>query len=151
MCLLCFLVPFLVGTAITTINVLEENPDLTMKLAENIPNLLWQELLDFQGLSVASPLSSAIVFLRTENSTGSLENDSYQIEDIADRRLNEGSVFVVVSNRSALDECRLPVGIKLFVSATNLRSNHLALHVDGDSSSCTICVASGCFIYRVQV
>ena len=148
MCLLCFLVPFLVGTAITTINVLEENPDLTMKLAENIP-MLWQELLDFRGLSVASPLSSVIVFLRTENSTGSLENDSHLIEDIADRRLNEGSVFVVVFNRSTLDECRLPVVIKLFVSTTNLQSNHLALHVDDDSSSCTICVASGCFIYRV--
>ena len=150
MCLLCFLVPFLVGAAITTVNVLEENPDLTMKLAENIP-MLWQELSDFQGLSVASHLLSAIVFLRTENPTGSLENDSHLIEDIADRRLNEGSVFVVVSNRSTLDECCLPVGIKLFVSATNLRSNHLALHVDGDSSSCTICVASGCSIYRVLI
>ena len=150
MCLLCFLVPFLVGAAITTINVLEENPDLTMKLAENIP-MLWQELSNFQGLSVASHLLSAIVFLITENSIGSLENESHRIEDIADHRLNEGSVFVVVSNRSTLDECCLPVGIKLFVSATNLRSNHLALHVDGDSSSCTICVASGCSIYRVLI
>ena len=49
----------------------------------------------------------------------------------------------MVSNRSTLDECRLLVGIKLFVYATNLQSTHLALHVDGGSSSCTICVASG--------
>ena len=150
MCLLCFLVSFLMDAAITTINVLEENLDLTMKLVENIP-MLWQELSNFQGLSVASHLLSAIVFLITENSIGSLENESHLIEDITDRRLNEGSVFVVVSNRSTLDECRLPVGIKLFVFTTNLQSNHLALHVDGDSSSCTICVASGCSIYRVQV
>ena len=150
MCLLCFLVSFLMDAAIPTINVLEENLDLTMKLVENIP-MLWQELSNFQGLSVASHFLSAIVFLITENSIGSLENESHLIEDITDRRLNEGSVFVVVSNRSTLDECRLPVGIKLFVSTTNLQSNHLALHVDGDSSSCIICVASGCSIYRVQV
>ena len=53
------------------------------------------------------------------------------------------TLFVVVSNRSTLDECHLLVGIKLFAYATNLRSACLALHVDGGSSSCTICVASG--------
>jgi len=31
--------------------------------------------------------------------------------------LREESVFVVVSKRSTLDKCRLPVGIRLFVSA----------------------------------
>ena len=39
--------------------------------------------------------------------------------------LKEESVFVVVSKRSTLDKCRLPVGIRLFVSAGHSESDLL--------------------------
>lgn len=39
--------------------------------------------------------------------------------------LREESVFVVVSKRSTLDKCRLPVGIRLFVSAGHSESDVL--------------------------
>lgn len=37
--------------------------------------------------------------------------------------LKEDSVFVVASKRSTLDKCRLPVGIRLFVSAGHSESD----------------------------
>lgn len=37
--------------------------------------------------------------------------------------LEEDSVFVVASKRSTLDKCRLPVGIRLFVSAGHSESD----------------------------
>lgn len=37
--------------------------------------------------------------------------------------LKEDSVFVVASKRSTLDKCRLPVGIRLFVSAAHSESD----------------------------
>lgn len=39
--------------------------------------------------------------------------------------LKEYSIFVVTSKRSTLDKCRLPVGIRLFVSAAHLESDLL--------------------------
>ena len=39
--------------------------------------------------------------------------------------LNKDSVFVVASKRSTLDKCRLPVGIRLFVSAAHTESDLL--------------------------
>ncbi|XP_034691128.1 long chain base biosynthesis protein 1 isoform X1 [Vitis riparia] len=116
--------PYLASAAITAVDVLEENPDLIMKLKENIA-VLWQELSDIQGLSIASNPLSPIVFLRLENSTGSLKNDLHLLEDIVDHMLNKDSVFVVASKRSTLDKCRLPVGIRLFVSAAHTESDLL--------------------------
>ncbi|XP_059594764.1 long chain base biosynthesis protein 1 isoform X2 [Vitis vinifera] len=116
--------PYLASAAITAVDVLEENPDLIMKLKENIA-VLWQELSDIQGLSIASNPLSPIVFLRLENSTGSLKNDLHLLEDIVDRMLNKDSVFVVASKRSTLDKCRLPVGIRLLVSAAHTESDLL--------------------------
>jgi serine palmitoyltransferase len=37
--------------------------------------------------------------------------------------LKEDSVFVVTSRRSTLDKCRLPLGIRLFVSAGHSESD----------------------------
>jgi serine palmitoyltransferase len=37
--------------------------------------------------------------------------------------LKEDSVFVVTSRRSTLDKCRLPIGIRLFVSAGHSESD----------------------------
>lgn len=116
--------PYLASAAITAIDVLEQNPGLTSKLKENVA-ILWKGLSDMQGLSVASNPESPIVFLRLEKSTGSMKSDLQLLEDIADRALKEESIFVVVSKRSTLDKCPLPVGIRLFVSSAHSESDLL--------------------------
>ncbi|KAK5791900.1 hypothetical protein PVK06_033013 [Gossypium arboreum] len=118
--------PYLASAAITAIDILEQNPDLTSKLKENIA-ILWKGLSDIRGLSIASNPESPIVFLVLEKSTGSVKSDLQLLEDIADRALKQESIFVVVSKRStlALDKCPLPVGIRLFVSAAHSESDLL--------------------------
>ncbi|KAH7556951.1 hypothetical protein JRO89_XS11G0016200 [Xanthoceras sorbifolium] len=138
--------PYLASAAITAIDVLEENPNLITKLKENIA-MLWKGQLvlllhilfdlivktyrvtaglsDIHELSIASHIDSPIVFLRLEKSTGSVKNDLHLLEDIADRALKEDSIFVVTSKRSTLDKCRLPVGLRLFVSAGHSESDLL--------------------------
>ncbi|KAJ0096978.1 hypothetical protein Patl1_28195 [Pistacia atlantica] len=114
--------PYLASAAITAIDILEENPNLITKLKENIA-VLCKGLSDIRGLTIASNPESPIVFLRLEKSTGSQKNDLVLLEDIADRALKEDSIFVVASKRSTLDKCRLPVGIRLFVSAAHSESD----------------------------
>ncbi|XP_065874260.1 long chain base biosynthesis protein 1-like [Euphorbia lathyris] len=116
--------PYLASAAITAIDVLEDNPALITKLKENIA-VLWKGLHSIKGLSIASNPESPIVFLRLQNSTGSVKGDLKLLEDMADRALKEDSVFFVVSKRSPLDKCRLPVGIRLFVSAAHSESDML--------------------------
>ncbi|GLT42401.1 hypothetical protein SLA2020_164030 [Shorea laevis] len=116
--------PYLASAAITAIDVLEKNPDLISKLKENIAKL-WTGLSDIRGLSIASNPESPIVYLRLERSTGSVKDDLKLLEDIADHALKKDSVFVVVSKRSTLDKCRLPIGIRLFVSAAHSESDLL--------------------------
>ncbi|EOY26294.1 Long-chain base1 isoform 1 [Theobroma cacao] len=116
--------PYLASAAITAIDVLEQNPELTSKLKENVA-ILWKGLSDILGLSVASNPESPIVFLRLEKSTGSVKSDLQLLEEIADHALKEDSIFVVVSKRSTLDKCPLPVGIRLFVSAAHIESDLL--------------------------
>ncbi|CAJ1973415.1 unnamed protein product [Sphenostylis stenocarpa] len=108
--------PYLANAAITAIDILEKNPNLITKLKNNIA-LLWKRLSKIPGFTIASNPESPIVYLRLEKSTGSMQDDLHLLEDIATRVLREDSVFVVTSKRSSLDKCRLPVGIKLFVSA----------------------------------
>ncbi|KAL7210860.1 hypothetical protein ACSBR2_013851 [Camellia fascicularis] len=116
--------PYLATAAITAIDVLEENPDLTTKLDKNIA-VLRKGLSNIHGLKIVSDVKSPIVFLRLKNSTGSLKSDSQLLEHIAEQVLKEDSVFVVTSKRSTLDKCRLPVGIRLFVSASHSESDLL--------------------------
>ncbi|KAL5554281.1 hypothetical protein UlMin_041682 [Ulmus minor] len=116
--------PYLASAAITAIDILEEKPDLISKLKNNIA-LLWKGLSSIPGLSIASNPESPIVFLKLDKSTGSAKTDMELLEDIADRVLREDSVFVVTSKRSTLDKCRLPVGIRLFVSAGHSESDLL--------------------------
>ncbi|KAI9160709.1 hypothetical protein LWI28_010869 [Acer negundo] len=116
--------PYLASAAITAIDVLEQNPNLITKLKENIA-ILWKGLSDIRGLSIVSHIESPIVFVRLETSTGSIKNDLHLLEDIADIALKEDSVFVVTTKRSTLDKCRLPVGIRLFVSAGHSESDLL--------------------------
>lgn len=108
--------PYLASAAISAIDHLEENPSLLGQLRENI-SLLRKELEDVQGLTVSSSPLSPIVFLTLKKSTGSPKADQQLLEDIASRVLKEDGVFVVTSKRSALDKCRLPIGLRLFVSA----------------------------------
>ncbi|XP_027098692.1 long chain base biosynthesis protein 1-like isoform X2 [Coffea arabica] len=110
--------PYLTSAAITAIDILEENLDLIMKLKKNIGTLC-RGLSDIQGLEIASDLASPIVFLRLKKSTGSLKGDLQVLEDIAQHVLKEDSVLVATSRRSTLDKCKLPVGIRLFVSAAH--------------------------------
>ncbi|KAG8641503.1 hypothetical protein MANES_13G154966v8 [Manihot esculenta] len=114
--------PYLASAAITAIDVLESNPALVAKLKENIA-ILWKGLSNIQGLSIASHPESPIVFLKLEKSIGSVKDDLKLLENIADRALKEDSVFVVVSKRSTLDKCRLPIGIKLLVSVAHSESD----------------------------
>ncbi|XP_028112719.1 long chain base biosynthesis protein 1-like [Camellia sinensis] len=114
--------PYLPAAAITAIDVLVEKPDLITKLNKNIA-VLCKGLSDIRGLQLVSDVKSPIVFLRLKNSTGSLMCDSQLLEQIAEQVLKEDLVFVVTSKRSTLDKCRLPVGIRLFVSAAHSESD----------------------------
>ncbi|CAN6684356.1 unnamed protein product [Malus baccata var. baccata] len=96
--------PYLASAAITAIDILEENPGLITRLKKNIA-ILWKGLSAIQGLSFASSPESRIVFLRLQK---------------ADSLLKEHSIFVVASKKSSLDKCRLPLGIRLFVSAGHM-------------------------------
>ncbi|KAH9601984.1 hypothetical protein KSS87_016420 [Heliosperma pusillum] len=111
--------PYLATAAISAIDVLEDNPKMTAKLKENVA-LLWAGLSDLPGLEMGSNPHSPIVFLKLKKSTGSLKSDQKLFEDIADE---EHNVFVVVSNKSVLDRCPLPVGIRLFVSGGHSESD----------------------------
>ncbi|KAK7376920.1 hypothetical protein VNO80_02339 [Phaseolus coccineus] len=116
--------PYLASAAIAAIDILDENPNLITKLKSNI-SLLRKELSKISGITIASNPESPIVYLRLEKSTGSVKDDLRLLENIAERALKEESVFVVVSKRSTLDKCRLPVGIRLFVSAGHSESDVL--------------------------
>ncbi|XP_019447135.1 PREDICTED: long chain base biosynthesis protein 1-like isoform X2 [Lupinus angustifolius] len=114
--------PYLASAAITAIDILEENPYLITKLKNNIA-ALWRGLSNLTGLTITSNPESPIVYLRLEKSTGSTKDDLRLLENIAERVLKEDSVFVVVSKRSTLDNCHLPLGIRLFVSAGHSESD----------------------------
>jgi serine palmitoyltransferase len=76
-------------------------------------------------MSLTSNRESPIVFLKLEKSSGSAKDDLLLLEKMADRALKEDSLLVVSSKRSFLDKCRLPVGIKLYVSAGHSESDLL--------------------------
>lgn len=116
--------PYLASAAITAIDVLEENPHLITKLRENIA-LLWKGLSEIDGLCIASDPLSPLIFLRLKNSTGSFNKDSNLLETIADHVLKEESVLVTTSRRSTHDKCRLPAGLRMFVSSSHTESDLL--------------------------
>ncbi|KAG2243101.1 hypothetical protein Bca52824_095057 [Brassica carinata] len=88
-------------STVSSMDVIDQNPDLLVKMKQN-------------GMSLASDPESPIVFLKLEKSSGSAKEDLLLLEKMA-ARVN--SLLVVSSKKSFLDKCRLPVGIKLFVSA----------------------------------
>ncbi|XP_038712723.1 long chain base biosynthesis protein 1-like isoform X1 [Tripterygium wilfordii] len=123
-CFSASLPPYLASAAITAIDILEDNPAMINKLKENIA-LIWKGLSGIQGLCLASNPESPIVFLRLQKSTGTTKGDLHLLEEISNRVLKEDSVYVVASKRSTLDKCRLPVGIRLFVSRAHSESDLL--------------------------
>nr|AAK98692.1 Putative serine palmitoyltransferase [Oryza sativa Japonica Group] len=116
--------PYLASAAISAVDHLEENPSVLANLRSNI-TLLHKELSDVQGLEIASNILSPIVFLKLKTSTGSAVADLELLEVISEKVLKEDSVFIAATKRSSLDKCRLPVGIRLFVSAGHTESDIL--------------------------
>ncbi|GFP86779.1 long chain base biosynthesis protein 1 [Phtheirospermum japonicum] len=114
--------PYLASAAITAIDVLEENPNLIIKLKENVATLR-KGLSDIQGLEIVSDPESPIVYLRLKKPTGSLKGDLQVLQDIADHLLNEHSIFVATTKRSTVDKCKLPAGIRLCVSAAHTETD----------------------------
>ncbi|KAJ4869248.1 CRAL-TRIO lipid binding domain protein [Raphanus sativus] len=79
-------------------------------------------LMDFPRCSApflvsANEAISLLLCYGNRNSSGSTKDDLLLLEKMADRALKEDSLLVVSSKKSFLDKSRLPVGIKLFVSA----------------------------------
>ena len=114
--------PYLASAAVSAVNYLEENPSVLANLRSNVA-LLHTGLSDTPGLEISSHALSPIVFLKLKKSTGSLATDLDLLETIAEQVLKEDSVFIVASKRSTLDRCKLPVGIRLFVSAGHTESD----------------------------
>ena len=114
--------PYLASAAVSAVNYLEENPSVLANLRSNVA-LLHTGLSDTPGLEISSHALSPIVFLKLKKSTGSLATDLDLVETIAEQVLKEDSVFIVASKRSTLDRCKLPVGIRLFVSAGHTESD----------------------------
>ncbi|KAK8947071.1 Long chain base biosynthesis protein 1b [Platanthera zijinensis] len=108
--------PYLATAAISAVDYLEENPSVLATLRNNIA-LLRIGLSDVAELEVSSSPLSPIVFLNLKKSKGSQEEDLQLYDKIVSRAFHEDSVFMVTSRRTALDKCRLPLGIRLFVSA----------------------------------
>ncbi|XP_006355301.1 long chain base biosynthesis protein 1-like [Solanum tuberosum] len=114
--------PYLASATIKAIDIVEEKPELLVKLRQNIA-MLTKGLSDIKGLEIVSDPLSPIIFLALKQSTGSSKGDLQVLEDIADHVLKEDGVFIVTSKRSTLDKCKLPVGIRLFVSAAHSESD----------------------------
>lgn len=114
--------PYLATAAIAAVDHLEENPALLKSLRNNIA-LLWKGLSDVPGLTLASNPQSPIVLLQLKKSTGFFKSDLQLLEKIVERVLNEDSVYIVTTKRSNLDKCRLPAGIRIFVSAGHSQSD----------------------------
>jgi serine palmitoyltransferase len=76
--------PYLASAAITAIDVIDQNPDMLVKLKQNVA-LLWKGLSDIKGMSLTSNRESPIVFLKLEKSSGSAKDDLLLLEKMADR------------------------------------------------------------------
>ncbi|XP_047055335.1 long chain base biosynthesis protein 1a-like [Lolium rigidum] len=116
------LAPYLATAAVSVVNYLEENSSVLSILRSNVA-LLQKGLSVTPGLQICSHLLSPMVFLKLKKSTGSLAPDLDLLETIAEQALKEDTVFIVASKRSSLDRCKLPVGIRLFVSAGHMESD----------------------------
>ncbi|KAJ4732256.1 Long chain base biosynthesis protein 1 [Rhynchospora pubera] len=116
--------PYLASAAIAAVDYLEENPSVLSKLRTNIATL-FNELSDVPGLVLASHILSPIVFLKLKKSTGTGKTDIDLLDSIAKQALEEDSVLIATTKRSSLDKCKLPIGLRLFVSASHSESDLL--------------------------
>uniref|UniRef100_A0ACD6ACG4 Uncharacterized protein n=1 Tax=Avena sativa TaxID=4498 RepID=A0ACD6ACG4_AVESA len=116
------LAPYLATAAVSAVNYLEKNSSVLSKLRSNVA-LVHRGLSGTPGLEICSHLLSPMVYLKLKKLTGSLAADLELLETIAEQALKEDSVFIVATKRSSLDRCKLPVGIRLFVSAGHTESD----------------------------
>ncbi|KAJ4811497.1 Long chain base biosynthesis protein 1 [Rhynchospora pubera] len=114
--------PYLASAAIGALEYLEANPSVLTKLRANIAFLL-KELSDVSGLATVSHPLSPIIFLKLKKSTGSNKTDMHLLDSITNQVLKEHSVLIVTTKRSSLDKCPLPLGLRLFVSASHSESD----------------------------
>ncbi|XP_020525615.1 long chain base biosynthesis protein 1 isoform X2 [Amborella trichopoda] len=118
--------PYLASAAITSIGVLEENPDLLTKLKDNI-SILREGLLEIPGITITSHQLSPLVFLKLRKSIGSLKDDLVLLEAINDKMLKEENILLSAPKRSTLDNCKLPCGVRICVSAGHSQDDVLKL------------------------
>ncbi|XP_047055345.1 long chain base biosynthesis protein 1a-like [Lolium rigidum] len=116
------LAPYLATATVSAVNYLEGNSLVLSILRSNVA-LVHKGLSGTPGLEICSHLLSPMVFLKLKKPTGSLAADLDLLETIAEQAFKEDSVFIVASKRSSLDRCKLPVGIRLFVSAGHTESD----------------------------
>ncbi|XP_078151615.1 long chain base biosynthesis protein 1a-like [Carex rostrata] len=116
--------PYLASAAIAAVNYLEANSSVLSDLRANIATLL-NELSNVPGLVVTSHSLSPIIFLKLKKSTGSDKTDMHLLDSIANQVLKEDSVLIVTTKRSNLDKCPLPIGLRLFVSASHSEADLL--------------------------
>ncbi|KAJ3684969.1 hypothetical protein LUZ61_014133 [Rhynchospora tenuis] len=114
--------PYLASAAIGALEYLEANPSVLTNLRANIAILL-KELSDVSGLATVSHPLSPIFFLKLKKSTGSNKTDMHLLDSITNQVLKEHSVLIATTKRSSLDKCPLPLGLRLFVSASHSESD----------------------------
>ncbi|KAL3698504.1 hypothetical protein R1sor_012580 [Riccia sorocarpa] len=109
--------PYLASGSIAAIEIIEDNPDLLVNLRRNIITFR-KCLASIQELVVSGHEFSPVIFLYLKRSV-SPSSDVLVLQQIADQMLEKESVLVTVSRRSILDKCKLPVGLRLTVSAAH--------------------------------
>ncbi|KAL2645206.1 hypothetical protein R1flu_012793 [Riccia fluitans] len=108
--------PYLASGSIAAIEIIEDNPDLLVNLRRNI--ITFRKCLSsIHELVVSGHEFSPVIFLQLKKPV-SPSADAAILQKIADQMLEE-SVLVTVSRRSILDKCKLPVGLRLTVSAAH--------------------------------
>ena len=64
-------------------------------------------------------------FSNRKKTLGSFKSDSMLLQEIVDRMLEDEAVLLTMSKQSFLDNCKLPAGIQLSVSAAHTKSDLL--------------------------
>lgn len=124
-CFSASLPPYVASATISALNLLEENPELLVRLHKNIAALR-KALLEIPGFLIKSHPLSPMIFLQLKCTTGSFKDDCRVLQKIADQMLSKECVLVAVTKRSVLDKCKLPAGIKLTVSAGHTETELLS-------------------------
>ncbi|EFJ35907.1 hypothetical protein SELMODRAFT_230105 [Selaginella moellendorffii] len=120
-CFSASLPPFLATASISAIELLEDDPSVLARLHNNIA-LFHKCLSDVSGIRIGSDTRSPVVLLHLRPSLGSFHADAAYLQAIVDEML-EHSVLMSVQKRTALDNCALPAGIRVCISAGHTESD----------------------------